>query len=294
MDYILNEQSLKGQFANSDNFATDGMKPLLGVITTLSSIGVSDILKNQNFFNSEVAPGKKWHELMQGRMSDTVRAMCSLLSKMQGQPYWDLTPCQDLNKRYYIQRAGDDGAIVEIDVAQTGVAEAFARKGCMISFKGGDYDNNKEYVRCEDELQYGENPVMNLHDKEETEQFLFDSGQINFQHYIKSRFCGKLIYDELSTDYGLNLVNKNNFREFFNSFRDFEDYTWQQIITSEGFDYKEFHRNKQTRAYFTQEQWNKGIYKFRITQEIRCFGHRNGEKFHLYRIDLDHILSDKG
>lgn len=294
MDYILNEQSLKGQFANSDNFATDGMKPLLGVITTLSSIGVSDILKNQKFFNSEVAPGKKWHELMQGRMSDTVRAMCSLLSKMQGQPYWDLTPCQDLNKCYYIQRAGDDGAIVEIDVAQTGVAEAFARKGCLISFTGGDYDNNTEYVRCEDELQYGENPVMNLHDKEETERFLFDSGQINFQHYIKSRFCEKMVYDELSTDYGLNLVNKNNFREFFNSFRDFEDYTWQQIITSEGFDYKEFHRNKQTRAYFTQEQWDKGIYKFRITQEIRCFGHRNGEKFHLYRIDLDHILSDKG
>ena len=294
MEYILNEQSLKGQFANSDNFATDGMKPLLGVIKTLSSIGVNDILKNQNFFNSEVVPGKKWHELRYGRMSDTVRAMCSLLSKMQGQPYWDLTPCQDLNKRYYIQRAGDDGAIVEIDVAQTGVAEAFARKGCLISFTGGDYDNNTEYVRCEDELQYGENPVMNLHDKEETEQFLFDSGQINFQHYIKSRFCEKLVYDELSTDYGLNLVNKNNFREFFNSFRDFEDYTWQQIITSEGFDYKEFHRNKQTRAYFTQEQWDKGIYKFRITQEIRCFGHRNGEKFHLYRIDLDHILSDKG
>lgn len=227
-------------------------------------------------------------------MSDTVRAMCSLLSKMQGQPYWDLTPRQDMNKHYYIQRAGDDDAIVEIDVAQTGVAEAFARKGCLISFTGGDYDNNTEYVRCEDELQYGENPVMNLHDKEETEKFLFDSGQINFQHYIKSRFCEKLVYDELSTDYGLNLVNKNNFREFFNSFRDFEDYTWQQIITSEGFDYKEFHRNKQTRAYFTQEQWNKGIYKFRITQEIRCFGHRNGEKFHLYRIDLDHILSDKG
>ena len=294
MEYILNEQSLKGQFANSDNFATDGMKPLLGVIKTLSSIGVNDILKNQNFFNSEVVPGKKWHELMHGRMSDTVRAMCSLLSKMQGQPYWDLTPRQDMNKHYYIQRAGDDGAIVEIDVAQTGVAEAFARKGCLISFTGGDYDNNTEYVRCEDELQYGENPVMNLHDKEETEQFLFDSGQINFQHYIKSRFCEKLVYDELSTDYGLNLVNKNNFREFFNSFRDFEDYTWQQIITSEGFDYKEFHRNKQTRAYFTQEQWDKGIYKFRITQEIRCFGHRNGEKFHLYRIDLDHILSDKG
>lgn len=294
MEYVLNEQSLKGQFANSDNFDTDGLKPLLGVIQTLSSFGVNDILKKTTFYSSEVSPGKKWHELMNGRMSDAVRAMCSHLSRMQGEPFWDSAPRQDLSKHYYIQRAGDDNAIVDVDVAQTSVAEAFARKGCMISFKGGDYDNNKEYVRCEDELQYGENPVMNLHDKEETEQFLFDSGQINYQDYIKNRFCGKLVYDELSTDYGLNLVNKNNFREFINSFRDFEDYTWQQIITSEGFDYKEFHKNKQTRLYFTQEQWNKGIRKFRITQEIRCFGYRYGDNFYLCRIDLDHILSDKG
>lgn len=75
MEYVLNEKSLKGQFANSDNFDTDGLKPLLGVIQTLSSFGVNDILKKTTFYSSEVSPGKKWHELMNGRMSDTVRAM---------------------------------------------------------------------------------------------------------------------------------------------------------------------------------------------------------------------------
>lgn len=62
----------------------------------------------------------------------------------------------------------------------------------------------------------------------------------------------------------------------------------------DGFDYKEFHKNKNTRAYFTPEQWDKGIHKFRISQEIRCFGYRENDRFHLYRIDLDHVLSDKG
>lgn len=294
MVYVLNEQSLKGQFANGDRFATDGMTPLLGVIQTLSAFGVNDILKNSTFYNSKVAPDKKLHELMQGRMSAPVLAVCSQLSRMQGEPYWDLAPHQDLSKHYLIQRQGEDDAKVEVDVAGTGVAEAYARNGCMISFKGGDYDEPTENVRREDEQEYGENSVTNLHDRAETEQFLFDSGHIDYQSYIKSRYCGKLVYDELSTNHGLNLVNRYNFREFINSFRDFEDYTWQQIITSDGFDYKEFHKNKNTKAYFTQEQWEKGIYKFRITQEIRCFGYRDGERFYLYRIDLDHILSDKG
>lgn len=294
MEYVLNEQSLKGQFANSDCFATDGIIPLLGVIRTLSSFGVNDILKNSTFYNSDVSPNRKFHELMQGRMSDSVLAVCSLLSRMQGEPYWDFAPRQDSSKRYFVQRQGEEEVNVDIDVTGTGVAEAYERKGCMISFLGGGYDNNIENVRREDEPQYGETPISNLHDREETEQFLFNSGQIDYQNYIKSRYCGKLVYDELSTNHGLNLINKYNFREFVNSFRDFEDYTWQQIITSDGFDYKEFHKNKQTRPFFTQKQWEKGIHKFRITQEIRCFGYREGDKFHLYRIDLDHILSDKG
>lgn len=294
MEYVLNEQSLKGQYADGDRFATEGMTPLLGVIQTLSSFGVGDILKISSFYNSEVAPDKKLHELMQGRMSAPVLAVCSRLSRMQGEPFWDLEPRQDFSKHYFIQRPGEEDAVVDMEVTGTGVAEAYARKGCMISFKGGGYDDATENVRREDEPEYGDTSMSNLHDREETEQFLFDSGQIDYQSYIKSRYCGKLVYDELSTSHGLNLVNRYNFQEFINSFRDFEDYTWQQIITSDGFDYKEFHKNKNTKAYFTQEQWEKGIHKFRITQEIRCFGYREDNRFHLYRIDLDHILSDKG
>lgn len=294
MEYVLNEQSLKGQYTDGDRFAIDGMTPLLGVIQTLSTFGVNDILKISTFYNSEVAPDKKLHELMQGRMSAPVLALCSRLSRMQGEPFWDLAPHQDLNKHYFIQKPGEEDAVEEKDVAGTGIAEAYARKGCLISFRGGGYDEPTEKVRCEDEPKYGDTPVSNLHNREETEQFLFDSGRIDYQSYIKSRYCGKLVYDELSPNHGLNLVNRYNFREFINSFRDFEDYSWQQIITSDGFDYKEFHKNKNTRAYFTSEQWEKGIYKFRITQEIRCFGRREDNRFLLYRIDLDHILSDKG
>ena len=294
MEYVLNEQSLKGQYADVDEFANEGMRPLLGVIQTLSAFGVSDILKISTFYDSQVAPGRKLHELIHGRMSAPVLAVCSQLSRMQGAPFWDLDPHQDVTKRYFVQKQGEEGVVEEMEVTDTGVAEAYARSGCMISFRRCGYDSNTEKVRREDEPLYGEPPLSNLHDREETEQFLFDSGQIDYQGYIKSRYSKKLVYDELSVVHGLNLVNGSNCQQFFNSFRDFENYSWHQILTSDGFDYKEFKNNRNTRAYFTPEQWAKGVHKFRISQEIRCFGYRDGDRFHLCRIDLDHILSDKG
>lgn len=270
------------------------MKPLLGVIKTLSSFGVNDILKKSSFYDSEVTGTLKLYELTKSRMSPEVLAVCSQLSRMQGEPFWDVKSSQAEGIRYFLQRSGKGETTVEEDVTASGVAEAYARKGCLISFRDDGYEGTSENVRREDEVDYPETGVTNLHDKEETEQFLFESGQIDYQGYIKSRYCVKLMYDELSANHGLNLVNSANFRQFFASFKDFEEYSWQQIITSDGFDYKEFKNNKNTRSYFSTELWAKGIHKFRVSQEIRCFGYREGDIFHLLRIDLDHVLSDKG
>ena len=294
MEYVLNELSLCGQYENGDQFATRGMTPLLGVLSTLSSFGVNDILKKSSIFDADVAKGLKLYELTNARMSPAVLAVCSHLSRMQREPFWDLQTVQEEGKCYYLQRKVDEDTIEEEDVSRTGVAEAYARKGCLISFCEDGYEENTEIIRREDEKKYPKTAITNLHDKEETEQFLFESGNIDYQGYVRNRYGKKLVYDELSDNHGLNLIGKSNFNEFFNSFRDFEDYSWQQIITSDGFDYKPFQKNRNTKAYFTLEQWAKGIHKFRISQEIRCFGYREGDKFHLLRIDLDHILSDKG
>lgn len=294
MEYILNELSLCGQYKDANHFATEGMKPLLGVIKTLSSFGIKNILKKSTFYDLEIAHGKKLNELFKVRISPSVLAVRSQLSRMQGEPYWDLNSQQESKVKYLMQRVVKANSTLEDDITGTGVAEAYVRKGCLISFLNGGFDENSEKVRKENEQNYGEFIIVNIHDKKETEQFLFESGIVDYKKFIQSRYCGKLIFDELSEKNGLNLVNGSNFKAFFASFKDFENYSWQQIITSDGFDYKEFHKNKDTKRYFTNEQWNKKIHKFRISQEIRCFGYREGDKFHLLRIDLDHILSDKG
>lgn len=294
MEYVLNELSLCGQFESASQFAKEGMTPLIGVLKTLFEFGVSDILKKSSFYENNVTIDKKLYQITGSRMSLPLLAVCSYLSRMQGEPYWDTNPRQDVSKRYLLKKDGFDGGIEEIDITRSGVAEVYARQGCLISYRNDGYDELLENVRREDEADFPETGITNLHDKKETEEFLFESGQIDFKSYIKSRYSTKLMYDELSDSHGLNLVSKSNFRQFFASFKDFEAYSWQQIITSDGFDYKEFKYNKQTKNYFTPEQWRKSIHKFRISSGIRCFGYREGENFHLLRIDLDHILSDKG
>ena len=52
----------------------------------------------------------------------------------------------------------------------------------------------------------------------------------------------------------------------------FESLSWQQIVTDDGLDYKEFSKNKKTGTYFSDDEWRAGVHKFRIDQKIRCFG----------------------
>lgn len=103
MEYVLNELSLCRQYENGEQFAIRGMTPLLGVLRVLSSIGVNDILKKSSFFNSEVADGVKLFELTQSRMSPAVLAVCSQLSRMQREPYWDLKSAQRSGKCYFLK-----------------------------------------------------------------------------------------------------------------------------------------------------------------------------------------------
>ena len=147
MEYVLNELSLCGQYENGDQFATRGMTPLLGVLSTLSSFGVNDILKKSSIFDADVAKGLKLYELTNARMSPAVLAVCSHLSRMQREPFWDLQTVQEEGKCYYLQRKVDEDTIEEEDVSRTGVAEAYARKGCLISFCEDGYEENTEIIR---------------------------------------------------------------------------------------------------------------------------------------------------
>lgn len=136
--------------------------------------------------------------------------------------------------------------------------------------------------------------VQNVWKENQLGDALFKCGGISFESYCKSNKFSKLNFDRLDAKNGFNLISCGN-RDFFKSaFEKFENLSWQQIVTDGGLDYKEFDKNKKTSAYFSNDEWRKNIYKFRVDQRIRCFGNNVKGVFYVLRFDLEHKLSDLG
>jgi hypothetical protein len=75
---------------------------------------------------------------------------------------------------------------------------------------------------------------------------------------------------------------------FVDTFRKFEELTWDQIHDDKGLDYKEYHGIIGT-CYRDIK-----IYKFRASQKFRCHGYREKDSFVVIGFETDHKLSDRG
>ena len=72
--------------------------------------------------------------------------------------------------------------------------------------------------------------------------------------------------------------------------------SWDNIMSSDGLEYKKYNKpNKRKKGWFREGTYkNTDIYKFRVTQEYRCFGYRTGDEFFVLRFEIDHSISDNG
>ena len=124
---------------------------------------------------------------------------------------------------------------------------------------------------------------------------VWKEGELSLKKYITTHFGeGKLDFSLIDDTHGFSLIDNENQNEFIDSFRKFEELNRNAIATDKGLDYKTYNKNKKSKRYFSDEQWKKGIKKFRITQRNRCFGYVNNGIFYVLRFDLDHELSDVG
>lgn len=290
MEYIINELSLDGQYQDVNDFAEHALQPLILVLKKLREYGVSVVLKKSDFFSSKVCPGVQLFEINRrcsSGLSDKYRSLRSQLAAAQNEPYWNETPIQNMEATYLML----DGEDV-VDVSHSSVSEAKERQDILLSFPSARYNKDTLQVRRVDETTPTDVPnvtsLQRLHD------LLFRLGVLDKKRYFSQKFSSKLNFDELKSHYGFNLIDENNISFFLSAFRDFERMTWQQIRTNDGFDYKNFNKNRNTKDFFSNIEWGKGIHKFRINQEIRCFGYEQDSVFHLLRIDLSHVLSDLG
>ncbi len=293
MDVILNELSLKGQYSDITDFSKRGLEPLtdfLRMVYTESAGAKISLLKKSDTFNSRITPDTSLYQLLYSsaaRLNDRIRLFKSYLAKLQNEPYWDSDP-----------RHSPDHDYIRIDndhnekVTLSGVAEAHARDGYLLSFVPSDYESETVTVNCVQLESVKE--IVNSCDICQFVKQRYLLGEIDITEYMSVRYRSRLDFSEIDNSHGFNLISNFNFDIFDSSFDNFGRKTWQQIETDDALDYKKFNKNRNTRRYFSDDQWQQGVYKFRIDQEKRCFGIRRGDIFYVWRIDLDHKLSNQG
>lgn len=291
MNCILNELSLHGQYKDINDFEKLGVKPLSAVLHDISMLGIELLYKKSDFYNSSVTAHETFNEIIfsqAAKVNDSMRRMKSQLAKLQNEPFWDEDVQHDVNKVYLLIRQGFD----DTDVTYTSVAEARARRACLISFAKSEYLSDEFDVRIKEDNTI--DSVPNVWKENQLGEVLLRSGNISFECYCNGNRFRKLNFDRLDAKNGFNLISSKNISLFKSTFGKFESLSWQQIATDDGLDYKEFSKNKKTSAYFSDDEWCYGIHKFRIDQKIRCFGNTINGIFYVLRFDLDHKLSDLG
>lgn len=290
MDCILNELSLNGQFSTIQNFVESGVKPIVDVMNDMVKCGVALLYKKSTFYSCFVTSDKNFYDVIFGdcsRQNDEIRRFKNKLARLQNEPYWDSIPKQDSNVDYlWEKRVGEI-----VNVNNTALAEVYARKMYLISFTHDDFIGRKVKVKEKDK-EFLEIP--NIWAGGQLQDELFNSGQLRLSDYLPSKFARKLNFSELKQKDGFDNITKANLNLFLDSFRMFENKSWQGIFTDDGLEFKEFHQNRKTKNFFSAKYWSKGIYKFRVNDKIRCFGYKSNGLFYLLRIDLDHKLSDLG
>lgn len=292
MDLILNELSLHGQFLSLDDFCASA-KSLATILQEIRSCNTNlqneigddlKLYKPTTFNQLQVTPQMKFYELLtspNARLLPEIQRLKSLLTTLQTEPYWDTHSLQNSTFQYLV---GSD------DFRGTGIAEAYARSGVLISFIPSNYSYSPVVVECNEV----EKRIVNIFAEKDLIDHLYKIQILNIGTYIRLMFNEKLNFNNIDYKYGFNLISSQNANEFISSFKGFEQKSWQEIIIDDGLDYKEFHKNKKTKKYFEDNYWKKGIYKFKISSKIRVFGYRELDTFYVLRFDLNHKLSDLG
>lgn len=218
MEILINEMSLKGQFGSVDEFISDGLKPLILLLSQIDS-SRDVILKKYDFYDCKVTSTVTLHQLFKGsysRTCDEIRKVKSQLSVLLDKPYW-----QDSQKH----KRPDDYQFNGADIFDSSLAESCERDKVVISFICTDYNTAKlEVIKNSININ-----VDNLYDQGTMFRLVRERGLIvdfsitDTSRFKRTRFNihGKIVYKELKTNcfWHLDTLHKDHY-EVYNSIQE--------------------------------------------------------------------------
>jgi len=279
MQILFNECSLIGQFYDSDAFVKKGLLPFIGALKEMQGFSTVLLLKKSDAWSQMVTPDDTLHSFLVKsplRKSDEIRRLKSAISTLSKEPFWDFDSKQNPDSTYLF-----DG----VDIWGSSPAEACERDKILVSFVLS--------AASVDPLTLIRNgttiPLLNVTCFGMLTEFLWENKRISFEAYLKSRFSkGKLDFSRVDKKMGFSRIQGAEQSLFIDTFRKFEELTWDQICSDKGLDYKAFHGTLPGRRRDIR------TYKFRASEKIRCHGYREKDSFVVAGFETDHKLSDRG
>ena len=273
MEVLLNELSLIGQFKDEDDFFNN-FDSVLEIIKLLEILHFP-IAKEYMFFDVAITSTYKLGDFLRLR-TDRAKRMKRFLAKLaQNPPFWNEIQKHNCTSNSYIFNG--------IDICNSSLAESCERDRTVLSFLHNDFLNDNISIQ----KNMMDINIYNIVDRNNFLEYLLLVNEIEASFYCKLKFKNSnLNFSKLENEYGFDLLSsKQQVDEFIDSFKQFSTMTWQDIMSSDGLQYKKYNGTEFKIV---------NIYKFRVTQKYRCFGYREKDEFFVLRFEIDHKMSDNG
>ena len=277
MEILLNELSLEGQYESKENFVSTALTPILEVMKEMTSFGKM-ILKSDEIFKSPITGEINLLELLKFPLShhrEETNRLKRLIDQLTKGPYWnDSTKQEDTIYLWNNE-----------NIWGSSLAESVERDQIVASFLNSRFEERDLQILKEQ----NEFTVDNITRKGDIPEILWKNSNISFGDYVRNRFThGNLDFSRFINEDDFSNINQIEQNLFLNTFRRFNEMSWNQIIQDRGLNYKAF--NSSIPGY----SGDHSLDKFRASRLIRCHGYREKDKFYVLALETDHSLSDEG
>nr|WP_296007935.1 hypothetical protein [uncultured Blautia sp.] len=283
MDFLLNEQSLQGQFKNVEEFL-ESIKPVIQCINIIHECPEVSIYKTMNFNERKITENERICDLARGQVSDELlHLQLSLDNEIYSRPFWDDNPEQDLDLEYLCE--GEN-------VSCTSLSEAAVRKDALLSFA------LERFMDCVIVITSKEKTysIPSVHTPKYLVEQYKNVLKIDRTTILKTKYDGTRVdCTTLETEYGADILEEKEFKMLISTLDKIVEHdSWESIGRDDGLEYKKYTPSPKNNWFRDGKYRGKTIMKFRYSKVMRCFGYRKGDKLRLLRLERDHSISDNG
>ena len=290
MDFILNEESLNGQFDTISSFL-ESLSSNIRCFTLIHREPENNIYKISDFYKCYITPDKQILDLKSEPCSDELMRFQMLLDEeIHTFPYWDDAPEHDIYQTYYWNGK---------NVSATAIAEAAKRMAPLLSFRSDSFTDCLLDVSL-----YTEN--TSAHSE------LFQIASVYSPQYLAVHFsaslklCGddllKIRYENTRIDcsfldrkFGSSILEIHEYHLLITSLDKFiQHHSWYDIEKDDGLEYKKYSPSPKNDWFKNTPYYNQTIMKIRFSDVLRAYGYRHNDRFRLLLFERDHKKSDKG